>query len=454
MSVASAISEQSVAARLERLPVSPWHIKMRIIFGIATFFDAFDSLSVAFVVPAIAAAWKVTPQQIGALFSIGFAGQAIGAVFFGWLAERFGRVTTARLTITLYAVMSFVCAAAADYDQLFWYRFVQGLGLGGQVPIAAAYITEIARSDHRGRFVLLYELVFPIGILFAGFAGAWIVPRFGWQWLFVVGGLPALLAVVLQKVVPKSPRWLASKNRLEEADQVLKRIEAIVSKNGAKPLGALPEVVAQPAKAPTRWVELFENRYRSRTIVVWVLWATSFLVGNGLIVWIPTLYRNVYQLSLRESLNLSLFANFAGLLGSLTFALAIDWTGRKLLFTVAFFLAALSLLALGILGVPQLTTFVVLTCIATFWMFGVNLALYLYTAEIYPTRMRALGTSWATFWLRSASIVGPIVVGWVLPLYGTAGVFLFYTVVSTVGGIVCWLGAIELKGRVLEEISP
>jgi MFS transporter, putative metabolite:H+ symporter len=454
MSVTAAISEQSVAARLERLPVSPWHIKMRVIFGVATFFDAFDSLSVAFVVPAIATAWKVTPQQIGALFSIGFAGQAIGAVFFGWLAERLGRVTTARLTIALYAVMSFVCATAADYDQLFWYRFVQGLGLGGQVPIAAAYITEIARSDHRGRFVLLYELVFPIGILFAGFAGAWIVPRFGWQWLFIVGGLPALLAAVLQKVVPESPRWLASKRRLEEADHVLQRIEAIVSKNGARPLGALPEIAAQPAKAATRWVELFEHRYRSRTFVVWVLWATSFLVGNGLIVWIPTLYRTVYQLSLQYSLNLSLFANIAGLLGSLTFALAIDWTGRKLIFTVAFFLSALALLALGMLGVPQLTTFVVLTCIATFWMFGINLALYLYTAEIYPTRMRALGTSWATFWLRSASIVGPIVVGWLLPLYGIAGVFLFYTVVSIVGGIVCWLGAIESKGRVLEELSP
>jgi MFS transporter, putative metabolite:H+ symporter len=97
---------------------------------------------------------------------------------------------------------------------------------------------------------------------------------------------------------------------------------------------------------------------------------------------------------------------------------------------------------------------VVLTCIATFWTFGINLTLYLYTTEIYPTRMRALGTSWATFWLRFASIIGPIVVGSILPLYSIAGVFLFYAIISLIGGAVCWWGAIEAKGRVLEEISP
>jgi putative MFS transporter len=454
MSVALSLSEQSIAARLERLPVSPWHIKMRVVFGVATFFDAFDSLSVAFVVPAVAGAWKIAPQQIGALFSIGFAGQAIGAVFFGWLAERIGRVLTARITIALFAIMSFVCATADNYDQLFWYRFVQGLGLGGQVPIAATYITEIARSDRRGRFVLLYELIFPIGLLCAGFAGAWIVPRFGWQWLFLVGGVPALMAVILQRIVPESPRWLASKGRLEEADRILTGIETIISDNSTKPLGPVPDIVAPPAKAPTRWMELFENRYRLRTLVVWALWATSYLVGGGLINWVPTVYRTVYQLPLQESLNFSLYSNVAGLLGSLTFALAIDWTGRKPLFTIAFFLSALALLVPWMFGPPELTVFVVLTCIATFWMFGINLALYLYTTEIYPTRMRALGTSSATFWLRFASILSPIVVGWVLPRYGVTGMFLFYAIGATTGGIICWLGAVESRGRVLEEMSP
>ncbi|HTM58815.1 MAG TPA: MFS transporter [Burkholderiales bacterium] len=454
MPAAPALTEQSIAARLERLPVSPWHIKMRVVFGVATFFDAFDALTVAFVLPAIIGPWKIAPGDIGNLIAIGFAGQAIGALFFGWLAERIGRVLAARITIAIFAAMSFVCATAGSYDELFWYRFIQGLGLGGQVPIAAAYITEIARSSHRGRFVLLYELVFPIGLLCAGFAGAWIVPRFGWQWLFVLGGVPAVMVVFLQRIVPESPRWLASRGRLAEADHLLTGIEDAVSSGGARQLPPVPELAAPKAKARMRWVELFEGEYRTRTLVVWVLWATSFLVGNGLVVWLPSLYRTVYKLPLQESLNYGLLANFAGLLGSLTFALTIDWTGRKRAFSLAFVVSSVALFVLWALGTTGLTTFIALACFVTFWVFGINLALYLYTAEIYPTRMRALGTSWATFWLRFASIIGPYVVGWILPKYGVAGMFFFYGLVAALGGLACLIGITETKGKVLEEVSP
>src|SRR3954468_4457786 len=113
----SAVSEQSIAARLERLPVSPWHVKMRVILGVATFFDAFDALSIAYVLPVLIGAWKIAPQQIGWLISIVFAGQAVGALLFGWLAERIGRVPVARMTIAIFAVMSLVCATADGYDQ-------------------------------------------------------------------------------------------------------------------------------------------------------------------------------------------------------------------------------------------------------------------------------------------------------------------------------------------------
>src|SRR6185295_14511684 len=137
--------------------------------------------------------------------------------------------------------------------------------------------------------------------------------------------------------------------------------------------------------------------------------------GNGLVVWLPSLYRTVYKLPLQESLNYGLLANLAGLLGSLTFALTIDWAGRKRSFGFAFIVSAAALFVLWALGATSLATFIALACFVTFWVFGINLALYLYTAEIYPTRMRALGTSWATFWLRFASIIGPYVVGWILP---------------------------------------
>jgi putative MFS transporter len=248
----SAVSEQSIAARLERLPVSPWHVKMRVIFGVATFFDAFDALSIAYVLPVLIGAWKIAPAQIGWLISIGFAGQAVGALIFGWLAERIGRVPVARMTIAIFALMSIVCATADNYEQLFWFRFLQGIGLGGEVPVAAAYISEIARADRRGGFFLLYELIFPIGLLAAAAVGSQVVPVLGWQWMFIIGAVPAVLTLFMQRLCPESPRWLASQGRLEEADTNLTRIEGIVSRHGASPLPPVPQIVAKPAGAPTR----------------------------------------------------------------------------------------------------------------------------------------------------------------------------------------------------------
>ena len=103
---------------------------------------------------------------------------------------------------------------------------MQGFRLGGEVPIATAYINEITRAKGRGKFFFFYEAAFPAGLLIVAIIGAWIVPRFGWQWLFVIGALPALLTIVLRLwCYQKSPRWLASKGRLSEADKVVTEIE-------------------------------------------------------------------------------------------------------------------------------------------------------------------------------------------------------------------------------------
>src|SRR6202163_381081 len=112
-------------------------------------------------------------------------------------------------SIALFAVMSLVCAFAWDYDSLLVFRTIQGIGLGGEVPVAAVFISELARAQGRGRFVLLYELVFPIGLVAAALVGLWVVPHLGWQYMFVIGALPAFLALALRRLLPESPRWLA-----------------------------------------------------------------------------------------------------------------------------------------------------------------------------------------------------------------------------------------------------
>ncbi|HUZ74165.1 MAG TPA: MFS transporter [Stellaceae bacterium] len=449
----ASITEQTIAARIERLPFSRWHITVTVILGVAIFFDSFDSLAIAYVLPVLIREWHIAAQDIGKLISIANLGQAVGALFFGWLAERIGRVPTARITIALYALMSLACAFAQNYEQLFWFRFIEGIGLGGEIPVASAYISEMLRAERRGGSFIAYQIIFPLGFTACAVAGAVIVPRFGWQWMFIIGVIPAVIAVFLQGFCPESPRWLASKGRLKEADAVVSKIERIVSHNGTVALPPVPAIVPKPKEAQTRWRELFEGRYLSRTLVVWVLWASCYIISYGLQTWLPSLYREVYKLPLQTSLNYSTVTNVFGLVGPLLAATVIDKAGRRKWFILAFFLAAGSLVFLWQNGAASAETVLYAFSFCFIWISSLNLLLFLYTAEIYPTRMRALGVSWASFWLRIAAAVGPLVVGFSLPHYGVAGVFLVFGVIAVLGGAVSFFMT-ETRRRVLEEVSP
>jgi putative MFS transporter len=447
------LTEQTIAARLERLPNSRWHVTVTVILGVAIFFDSFDSLAIAYVLPAIAPAWHIPPSSIGGLISVANFGQALGALTFGWAAERIGRVATARIAIALFAVMSLACAFTQNYEQLFVLRFLEGIGLGGEIPVASTYISEILRAERRGGRFLAYQMIFPVGLLASGVVGAMVVPKFGWQWMFIIGALPAIVALVMQRFCPESPRWLASKGRLGEADAIVTEIERVVSRDGAEPLAPVPELALQPHGGKTRWRELFEGRYRSRTLLVWVLWACCYIIAYGLQGWIPTLYREVYHLSLQQSLNYAIFSPAGSLVGSLICAFLIDRTGRRTWFRAAFFLAAAGLIWLWAFGASTALGMLLGFSFCSMWLGSMNMTIFLYTAEIYPTRMRALGVSWASFWLRAAATVGPLIVGFVLPRYGISGVFLTFSIFAIIGCIAATF-MIETRRRVLEEVSP
>ena len=155
------------------------------------------------VLPVIAAAWKMTPAEVGWLISGGFLGQMIGAIGFGQLAERVGRIPAIMVTTAVFALGGIASAFAWGFLSMQAIRFVQGLGLGAEVPIAAAYINEIAPAERRGRFVLLYEILFAIGLLLAGVIGRWVIPAWGWQSLFLIGSVPPLIAVLLIPTLPE-----------------------------------------------------------------------------------------------------------------------------------------------------------------------------------------------------------------------------------------------------------
>ena len=374
--------------------------------------------------------------------------------FFGRLADRVGRIQAATISIAIFTVMSFLCAASNNYDQLLICRVIQGIGLGGEVPIAATYINEIAGSKDRGRFFLLYECVFLLGILVSSLVGAYVIPNFGYRMLFILGGLPAALIFFIRRVCPESPRWLASKGRYGEADAALRAIERRVGDGGALP----PYRVTTELPATTRsfrhnWSELFAPAYLRRTVMVWILWFSSFLISYGLSTWLPTIYKTTFGLTIQSALLLSVVGNLLSLLGGLFCALSVDRIGRRSWLALAFFVSFVPLVALVFSGAGSLTIAVILTAVAGAAINTITITLYLYTPEIYPTRIRAVGTSWATFWTRIATISGAYGIGLILPLAGLSGVFVLFSSVAFVGGLVAAFGTVETRGKVLEEIS-
>src|SRR5262249_51646499 len=154
------------------------------------------------------------------------------------------------VSIALFALGSLACAFATDYTSLFTLRTIEGIGLGGEVPVAAAYIGEMAKAKGRGLFFLLYEGIFGVGLFFAALAGTWMVPRYGWQSMFILGALPALLALVLRRMLPESARWLADKGRLAEADKVTTFLEQETERRGVTLPPVQPIPVAARETAP------------------------------------------------------------------------------------------------------------------------------------------------------------------------------------------------------------
>lgn len=444
--------QADIGSRIERLPITRPVFWTRNIIGAATFFDGYTVICIAYAMPVLVKEWNLTPQEVGMILSFGYVGQLIGAIFFGWLAERIGRIRVLIASIILFVSMDAACLFAWSATSMILFRFLQGIGTGGEVPVASAYINEFIGAKGRGRFFLLYEVMFLFGLVGAGGIGYMLVPVFGWKAMFLVGLVPSSIMMVFSWFMAESPRWLASKGRWNEADEIVSRLELSAIKHGQD----LPEPKPVPTvlKEKAGWRDLFKGIYRTRTLTIWALWFCSYVVANGMITWLPTLYRQTFKLTLDTSLAYGFITSVAGVAASVVCALLIDKVGRKRWYAWALFLATLPLLVLAALGATSAIQVLVLGALAYAIVQTVTFSLYLYSAELYPTRMRAIGTGVGSAWLRLGSSAGPLIVGSVIAGWGIQWVFAIFAGFLFFGGLVTAFFAIETKGKALEELSP
>lgn len=441
-----------IAARLERLPASRWHNKLRFTIGCLNFWDAFDALTITYVLPALIPLWHIRPAEIGALISIGYAGQIFGGLLSGWLAERYGRVPVLIGNLALFPLVSLACMAAQTYPVLMALRFLQGVGLGGEVPIANAYISEFANAEHRARFVLVQQSMFPLGLTTVALFGTFVVPIWGWRSMFALGALPILLLPFV-KTLPESPRWMASRGRDRAADQVLTKIEMVVSEDGARPLPPIPDGVRPTFARKGRFRELFQPGLLGRTLSLWALCSCTYLLTYALSGWLPSIMRSVFHQSVAISNLHGFILNVAGLLGVVFAAFTLDRFGRKRSFSWSFLIGSIPLFVIALqkgLGPIAVLTLATISFGITSVVPG---AFGMFAAENYPNHLRAIGVGSASIPQRSASAIGPYLVGLILPAYGVGGVFAMFAVVAVIGGLTSLLFCTETAGRTLEDLA-
>lgn len=454
------VTADSISARIDRLPFLPFHLRIGAILGTGTLFDAFDSLSIGAALTMIIATFKIDYKTGGALISAAFAGQFVGAILFGFFGERIGRKWSFIIALLIFGACSLGAAAAQSVDQILVARVIQGVGLGAEVPVAAALFSEFVRGSARGLFILVYESLFAWGIFLGPVVALSCLslfgPQLGWRAVFAFGGIPTIVAIIAIYRLPESARWLASKDRLREADATVTEMENQARRRG-KPL-AEPRIIPV-VRGRTRFAELFHGIYGLRTFVVWTQWFCGYFISNGFATWAPTLYMKMGGLPARYALAVQIAAGAIQVSFTYLFALTTDRLGRKPWFVGGFSLCALNCaIAAVVMGVFGMRSW------ETLWIFGViltisvgpnNLGVYVYTPELYPTRMRAWATATGSSMNRIASFAAPSIVGFLMARYDNIGlVFFMMAAVAAWGAFVMAMWGEETKRRVLEELSP
>jgi len=434
-----------VSERLDALPFTRRHARLLGGSGLGWALDAMDVGLISFIIAALSVQWQLAPGQASWIASAGFAGMAIGASLGGLLADRFGRRHVFALTLLVYGAATGASALVGGLAALLVLRFIVGLGLGAELPVASTYVSEFAPARIRGRLIVFLEAFWAVGWTAAALIGFLVVPSSpdGWRWAFAIGAVPAAYALFVRWGLPESPRWLASRGREEEASVIVRDFEAAA---GRVSLSRAPAVAGEEAPSTrSRVGALWAPALRGRTASLWVLWFCVNFSYYGAFIWIPTiLVAQGYDLV--RSFGFTLIITLAQLPGYAVAAWLIEAWGRRA--TLATFLAG-SAVAAVLFGTASGEVAVIAAGMAlSFFNLGAWGALYAATPEAYPTVLRATGSGWAAGIGRIASIAAPLAVPPLLAAGGAPLLFVVFAAFFAVA-VVAALCLREQRGRAL-----
>ncbi|MEW9180062.1 MFS transporter [Bacillus mycoides] len=377
------------------------------IAGLGWLFDAMDVGMLSFVIVALQKDWGLSTQEMGWIGSVNSIGMAVGALLFGILSDKIGRKSVFIITLLLFSIGSGLTALTTTFAMFLVLRFLIGMGLGGELPVASTLVSESVEAHERGKIVVLLESFWAGGWLIAALISYFVIPKYGWEVAMALSAVPALYALYLRWNLPDSPRF----QKVAKRPSVIENIKSVWS-----------------------------GEYRKATIMLWILWFCVVFSYYGMFLWLPSVMV-LKGFSLIKSFQYVLIMTLAQLPGYFTAAWFIERLGRKFVLVTYLIGTACSAYVFGI--ADSLTALIVAGMLLSFFNLGAWGALYAYTPEQYPTTIRGTGAGMAAAFGRIGGILGPLLVGYLVA--SQASLSLIFTIFC--GSILIGALAVVILGQ-------
>ena len=350
------------------------------IAGLAWMFDAMDVGILSFVIAALATEWALTPNEMGWIGSVNSIGMAVGALVFGVLADKVGRKKIFMITLILFSVASGLSALTTTLFAFLALRFLVGMGLGGELPVASTLVSESVEAKERGRVVVLLESFWAAGWIISALIAYFIIPDYGWRVALLITALPAFYAIYLRLKLPDSPKYTEKNTEKNtETRSIIQNMKGVWAK-----------------------------KYAKATLMLWIVWFTVVFSYYGMFLWLPSVMV-MKGFSLIQSFEYVLIMTLAQLPGYFSAAWLIEKAGRKFVLVTYLLGTAASAFVFG--SAETTAVLIVSGMLLSFFNLGAWGALYAYSPEQYPTVIRATGSGMAASVGRIGGILGPLLVG-------------------------------------------
>jgi MFS transporter, putative metabolite:H+ symporter len=422
-----------IAARLERLPPTRTIWKFVVLLSFGFFFELYDLLYTGYIAPGIVKSKILTTTTahffgmtgIAAFIAWLFAGLFLGTIACGFLADRYGRRAIFTWSLLFYTTANLVMAFQTTATGLLFWRFLAGIGIGVELVTIGTYISELVPRQIRGRAFACEQAIGFLSVPVAALLSYYLVPRQilgldGWRWVVILGAHGALFVWFIRRALPESPRWLAQRGRLEEADRELSKLEDAVAREYGKPLPPLGPPV--PTPQDESFCDLWRPPYGKRATMM-ILFNVFQTVGfYGFANWVPTLL-------LRQGITVT-----SGLLYSSIIAIAAPvgpliglWMGDKFERRTMIVVAAAAIIVSGLLF-SQAVQPLLLILLGVALTLANNIMSYnfhAYQTELFPTGIRARAVGFVYSWSRLSAIFTSFIIAALLRQFGVTGVFVF-----------------------------